>query len=185
MIASTSKPRLKVGEEVTVYNLMFPLLMESSNEAAEAIARQLGRARFIELMNQKATAIGMNHTHFTDPSGSDAGNTSTAEDLFALSKYIYNNRSFLFKITTGNLTTSAYGPTIYKNLSNFNKIPTVSDTFIGGKIGKSSAANETYLGVFEVEIKGEKRPIAVTLLHSDDIYVDMNVIFNYIHALYP
>ncbi|MBX4198032.1 L,D-transpeptidase family protein [Candidatus Parcubacteria bacterium] len=185
MIASTSKPRLKPGDETTVYNLMFPLLMESSNEAAEAIARPLGRDRFIGLMNDKAMAIGMKNTTFADPSGVSAYNISTAEDLFALAKYIYNNRSFLFKITTGNLTTSAYGKTTYQNLSNFNLIPTVADTFIGGKIGKGTQAGETYLGVFEVTIKGEKRQIAVIILHSDELYSDMNIIFNYINSVYP
>jgi D-alanyl-D-alanine carboxypeptidase len=136
-------------------------------------------------MDEKAKAIGMNNTAFADPSGVSADNISTAADLFSLAKYIYNNRSFLFKITTGNLTNSAYGPTTYKNLSNFNIIPTVSDDFVGGKIGKSTTAKETYLGVFEVTIRGEERTIAVIILHSDELYSDMNVIFNYIHSVYP
>jgi serine-type D-Ala-D-Ala carboxypeptidase (penicillin-binding protein 5/6) len=185
MIASTSKPRLQVGEKVSVYNLMFPLLMESSNEAAEAIARPLGRERFVGLMNTKAKSIGMNNTKLADPSGVSANNISTAEDLFALAKYLYNNRSFLLKITTGSLTNSAYGETSFKDLGNFNLIPTVSNKFIGGKIGKSTAAKETYLGVFEVIVKGEKRPMAVVLLHSDELYKDMNEIFDYINSMYP
>lgn len=185
MIASTSKPRLQPGQSVTVYNLLFPLLMESSNEAAEAIARPLGRERFIGLMNDKAKAIGMNNTKFAEPSGVSANNISTAEDLFALAKYLYNNRSFILKITTGSLTNSAYGETSFKNLSNFNLIPTVSNKFIGGKIGKGTASGETYLGVFEVIVKGEKRPMAVILLHSDELYADMNLVFRYIQSVYP
>jgi lipoprotein-anchoring transpeptidase ErfK/SrfK len=93
VLASTSKPRLKVGQEISTYNLMFPLLMESSNEAAEAMARQIGRERFVNLMNQKAKSLGMTSSHFADPAGVSGDNVSTAQDLFALAKYIYNNRT--------------------------------------------------------------------------------------------
>jgi hypothetical protein len=164
MLASTSKPRLKAGQEVSVYDLMFPLLMESSNEAATAISRQTGPSRFITLMNNKASSLGMKASHFSDPAGSNADNLSNAQDLFALAKYIYNNRSFVFKISSGNLTTSAYGDPSFKNLENFNIPPGTESEFVGGKIGKSTAAKETYLGVFTVSIHGTKRPIAIILL---------------------
>lgn len=183
-IVPTSKPRLKAGERVSVYNLMFPLLMESSNEAAESIARTQGRIRFVELMNKKAAAVGMKDTVLTDPAGSDAGNISTPEDLFALAKYLYNNRSFLLKITAGNITSSAYGVPLYSDLKNFNKVPGVTDTFVGGKIGKTTAAQETYMGVFDIVVEGKKRPIVFITLGSEDVYKDIASMVNYIHQEY-
>jgi D-alanyl-D-alanine carboxypeptidase (penicillin-binding protein 5/6) len=184
MIASTSKPRLSPGQEVSVYNLMFPLLMESSNEAAKAISQQLGTSRFVELMNQKTKSFGMTATTFADPAGSLAENVSTPDDLFALAKYLNNNRSFILKMSAGNVTTSGYGEPIYTNLQNFNLISGANQTFIGGKTGKSTAAGETYMGVFEMEIQGEKRPIAIIILGSDDIYKDTKTMLDYLESLY-
>ncbi len=138
MIASTSKPRLYPGQKVSIYNLLFPLLMESSNEAAEAIARSAGRDRFLSLMNQKTKALGMNHTSYTDPAGFQPTNISTARDLFQLSKYLYNNRSFVLKLTAGQVTNNAYGATQFTNLQNLNEIPGITEKMIGGKVRRDT-----------------------------------------------
>ncbi len=183
-IVPTSKARLTAGQNVRLYDLLFPLLMESSNEAAMAMADQLGRERFVQLMNQKATSIGMKNSTFADASGASDGNVSTPQDLFALAKYLYNNRSFLLHITSDTVKGSAYGDIAFTDLSNFNKIPTVNDTFIGGKIGKTTSAGETYLGVYEINVNGEKRPVVVVLLHSTDLYGDMGEVFSYLHRTY-
>lgn len=184
MIVQTSKPRLYNGQTISVYQLMFPLLTESSNEAAEAIARQVGRSRFIDLMNKKAASLGMTSSTFADPAGSDAGNISTARDLFTLARYIYNNRSFLFKISSGNLTSSVYGEAVYTDLQNFNKVPGVFDDFVGGKIGKTTPAKETYVGIFNIPIGGVKRPVAIIVLGSTDVYTDVKRMVDYVHTHY-
>lgn len=185
MIVTTSKPRLKSGDTYTVYNLLFPMLTESSNEAAKAVASRLGEKYFVRLMNDKAVSAGMKSSTFADPAGSDAGNVSTPEDLFALSKYLYNNRSFILKITSGDVGPSAYGDTVFTRLQNFNKIPDSNfGKFIGGKIGKTTAAGETYVGVFEFEVKGEIRPIAFIVLGSTDVYKDMQKLLEYVASTY-
>jgi D-alanyl-D-alanine carboxypeptidase (penicillin-binding protein 5/6) len=184
MLVTTSKPRLSVGQKITVYNLLFPLLMESSNEAAEAVARTLGRNYFTGLMNAKAKAINMQHTKFVDASGAGDGNVSSAEDLFSLLKYIYNNRSFVLNISAGKLSGSAYGESFYKDLQNFNKVPDVTAKFVGGKIGKTTAAEETYVGIFNETIAGEVRPIAVIILHSPDVYADVRALLAHVEETY-
>ncbi len=166
-IVFTSRPRLKTGEVYSIYQLLFPLLRESSNEAAEAIARYYGRENFIKHMNTKAASIGMTHTKFVDPSGQGAENLSTAEDLFMLAKYIYNNRSFIFKITSGKITQSAYGDTGFTNLGNFNDNIT-HKYFFGGKNGKTTAAQETSLTVLEVPVGRSTRPIVSLVLGSQN-----------------
>lgn len=179
----TSVARLKAGQKVRAYDLLFLLLEESSNEAAEALARAIGRDLFVSHMNDKARAIGLDHTLFSDPSGAK-NDLSTAEDLFTLLKYIYANRRFVFSITTGNLTDSAYGAPVFKNINNFNRIKNIPATFIGGKIGQTNQAGETYAGVFDVKIGGQSRTIAVIVLGSRDAPLDVAKLLNFVHKQY-
>ncbi|MEI7777536.1 MAG: L,D-transpeptidase family protein [bacterium] len=177
-IVYTSKARLAPGEQYTIYQLLFPLLMESSNEAAETIARYYGRDNFIKHMNDKAASIGMAHTHFSDPSGASEDNVSTAEDLFMLAKYIYNNRSFVFNITSGKIKANAYGDSGFDNLGNFNDFID-NQYFFGGKNGKTTAAAEANLSVFEFPVNQTKRPIVTIILKSPDEKTDSETLINY------
>ena len=181
MVIKTSKARLTAGDSVTAYQLLFPLLLESSNEAAEAIAQFAGRNRFISLMNEKAVAIGMKNTRFVDPSGREDGNVSTAEDLFALAKYISNNRSFIFNVASGKLTHSAYGSVQFKNLSNFNDFAGVAE-FFGGKVGQTTVAGETALYVFKIPLGGEERTVVFIALHSTDRKNDAERMLQYVKS---
>lgn len=182
MIASTSKPRFKIGDKYSVYQLLFPLLLESSNEAGEAIARSYGRERFIKNMNDKALSVGMTNTVFADPSGISAGNISTAEDLFMLAKYIYHNRSFVFHITTGELKNSAYGTSGFADLGNFNYFKD-EKTFSGGKNGQTTAAKETNLAVFDMTVGSTTRPIAIIVLGSKNVLADSEKILAHLRSM--
>jgi len=83
-LASTTY--LRAGERVRVGDLISLLLVGSDNAAARVLARiaEGGTARFIERMNEKAVDIGLASTRFTDPSGLDAGNVSSAYDVSRL-----------------------------------------------------------------------------------------------------
>ncbi len=63
--------RLKVGEQVTVYNLLKAALMNSANDAAISLGEHLGGSQegFAQMMNARAKALGLEHTHFCTPSG--------------------------------------------------------------------------------------------------------------------
>lgn len=185
MVVPTSKPRLHVGERVQAFQLLYPLLLESSNEAAAAYAESVGSERFVSLMNKKAAAIGMTATHFADAAGKDAENISTPEDLFVLLKYIRNNRSFVLNISTGNLTWSVYGEPTFTNLSNFNDFKVENATFLGGKSGKTIAAGNTAVAIYELEIQGTKRPIAIIVLNSEDLTKDIPELVNHVLRTYP
>ncbi|MBP9816524.1 MAG: L,D-transpeptidase family protein [Candidatus Pacebacteria bacterium] len=176
-IVYTSLPRLRAGQEISIYQLLFPLLTESSNEAAETIARHYGRESFVAHMNEKAKAIGMTDTTFVDPSGASAENVSTAEDLFMLAKYVYNNRSFVFNITSGDLKGSAYGASVFTDLRNLNHLIT-SKYFIGGKVGQTLAAKETDLIVLEIPIGSTTRPIVLVVLGSEDSEQDSQTLLD-------
>jgi D-alanyl-D-alanine endopeptidase (penicillin-binding protein 7) len=69
--------------EYTRGELFHAMLIKSDNGAAETIAADYpgGRDRFISAMNERATLMGLKHTHFNDPTGLNVGNVSTAEDV--------------------------------------------------------------------------------------------------------
>ncbi len=182
MIASTSLPRLVPGESVSAYSLLLPLLLESSNESAEAFAQSVGRDRFIALMNDKAKALGMKDTHFTDPAGSEHANVSSVTDLLRLAQYLYNNRSFVLKISSGRDVPTLYRTTNFDNLQNFNEIPGVAG-FIGGKVGKNSIG-ESALRLLTISVDGTDRVVVVVVLDSDDDKVDTQALLSHIARTY-
>jgi lipoprotein-anchoring transpeptidase ErfK/SrfK len=181
-IATTSIPRLKAGESVSAYSLLLPLLLESSNEAAEALAIHVGRDRFVSLMNEKVKALGMKDTHLTDPAGAEHTNVSTVADLLRLAQYLYNNRSFILKISSGRDVPTLYKVTTFDNLQNFNEVPGIAG-FIGGKVGKNSIGESAVL-LFKVQIDGTERVLAVVLLDSDDRNADVRTLLSYIERTY-
>lgn len=182
-LVSTTRPRLRAGQRFTVYDLLYPLLLESSNEAAEALAAVLGRERFIGLMNEKARSLGMVRTRFTDPSGKDPKNVSSVEDLFLLAKYLYHNRSFILRLTTGKLDGGLYGPPKFRDLKNYNVFETHPD-FVGGKIGKTDEAAETILSIFRVPFNRSERPVVIIVLGSDQNGEDANTLLSWLTSRY-
>ena len=85
-MAEGSSMYLKPGETVRVEELLYGLLLCSGNDAALALTECAGGLEpFVELMNEKAAALGMTHTSFANPNGLDAeGHYSTARDMAVL-----------------------------------------------------------------------------------------------------
>ena len=87
-------------------NFLFSMLIESNNEAAESLAKIIGRQEFIDLMNEKAKEMGLEKTKFVNPTGldpenlSEEKNSSTSEDLVRLAQYILLNRPIIFEISS-------------------------------------------------------------------------------------
>jgi D-alanyl-D-alanine endopeptidase (penicillin-binding protein 7) len=77
---------LRAGDRVSVRELLHLLLIGSDNVAARVLARAsvYGPVGFIERMNQKAIELGLSATHYTDPSGLNADNVSSAFDMARL-----------------------------------------------------------------------------------------------------
>lgn len=79
-----SSAYLKEGDEYSVLELLYALLLQSANDAATALAYYTagGIEEFADLMNQKSSALGVQNTHFTNPHGlHDEEHYTTAEDL--------------------------------------------------------------------------------------------------------
>ncbi|GGA22802.1 D-alanyl-D-alanine carboxypeptidase family protein [Paenibacillus physcomitrellae] len=94
---------LKLGEEMTLENMLYGLMLRSGNDAATAIAEHVGGSEegFVHLMNQKAEMIGLKHTHFMNPHGLDhKQHYSTANDLAKLTAYALHNPVFKQIVST-------------------------------------------------------------------------------------
>ncbi len=80
----------KVGDVVSLNDLLHGLLVHSGNDAAVIIAEAIGgtEENFVDMMNAKAQELGMYDTHFANPHGLDAeGHYTTANDLLILARY--------------------------------------------------------------------------------------------------
>ena len=77
---------LKTNDRVRLEDLLHLLLIPSDNAAARALARlsPLGYQGFIERMNEKAVELGLTSTTYSDPSGLDSNNVSSAFDIARL-----------------------------------------------------------------------------------------------------
>jgi hypothetical protein len=174
MVADANEPRLVLGEEITPFDLLHLGLVGTSTAPTHVFSEILGDRRFSVLMNDKARAVGMSHTK---------GDSTTPEDLFYLSKYIYNNRNFLFKMSAGDLKNNTYGESRFKDVPNGN-IFSDTATFFGGKAAKASDGTESFMGVFNMEIGSETRPIFIFLSGSSGIAEDMPDMIQYIRSYY-
>jgi D-alanyl-D-alanine carboxypeptidase len=88
---------LNAGEEQTLKNLLYGLLLASGNDCANAIAEGLTNGntqQFVQWMNETAVRVGATSTHFTNPHGyHEDGHFTTARDLAVISKAALNNPS--------------------------------------------------------------------------------------------
>jgi D-alanyl-D-alanine endopeptidase (penicillin-binding protein 7) len=96
-----SSSRLKVGTTLTRGELLHLSLMASENRAAHALGRTYpgGLHAFVELMNAKATSLGMRDTRYIEPTGLSSKNQSSAKDLATLVSFAYQD-SMLRELST-------------------------------------------------------------------------------------
>ncbi len=97
---------LRIGDSVSIKDLLRIMLVESSNDAAYAITQPIGQEAFVDIMNAKTKELGLNNTYFINSTGLDpddplrARNISNASDLSKLTEYILNNHVQILEITT-------------------------------------------------------------------------------------
>ena len=85
------------GEEISVKDLLYALMLPSANDAAYALAEYVGGTveGFSTMMNDKATSLGCKNTHFVNPNGiHNESHYSTAYDLYLIANYAMKNEVF-------------------------------------------------------------------------------------------
>ena len=164
------------GQKISISNLIYPLLLESSNSAAEVIAEYFGKDDFISKMNEEAQNLQMSSTSYEDPSGLSSSNQSTVSDLFKLTGYLNQNYPNLFQTTT--LRSYSDKKQSWSNISQFLG----QAGYLGGKSGYTDAADQTVVAIFDLPLgQTGYRPIAITLLQSTDRKKDVETILQYLN----
>ncbi len=116
--------RLVVGSRLPRHDILRLALMSSENRAAASLARTYpgGRAVFINAMNAKANALGMQHSHFADPAGLNPRNLSTASDLALMVRAASNYLLIREFTTTTGQTVSLLGGRRQEIFKNTNRL---------------------------------------------------------------
>ncbi|MBR4989846.1 MAG: D-alanyl-D-alanine carboxypeptidase [Oscillospiraceae bacterium] len=139
-----SQVYLKVGETMTVTDMLKSIAVSSANDCACAMAEFIAgsEAAFVELMNRRAAELGMNDTHFVNCTGLDDSeeakeHRTSARDIALMSRELLKNHPEIKKFTTiwmDSVRDGAFG------LSNTNKMIRFYDGSTGLKTGFTSGA---------------------------------------------
>lgn len=132
------------GQELTYYDLIATMLIPSGADSAIFIASNIFKNydEFINKMNEKASELGMNSTHFSNPVGyDDENNYSTIEDVAIMMNYALKNNTLKDILTMEKYTTSDNKLTVYSTLDSLaTKYGVQIDKIIGGKTGTTQRA---------------------------------------------
>lgn len=168
----------EAGSHYRAFDLLYPLLTQSSNAAGRAIASIPNESYFIYQMNAKADSLAMDRTEFVDPSGVEGGNVSTLRDISKLSKYILEKRRFIYDISKGK-DYSIFGSNVFSGIKSFNEFSD-DPRLVGAKNGESSTAGQTYASVWNFNYEGGGRNLFIGILNSKDRLRDVENILNWL-----
>ena len=166
---------LKPGEILTVEQLMYAMLVQSANDAAEILAENLpgGRQAFIDAMNTKAVLIHLTNTHFTNPTGVDEDDHySTASDLARLADVALKNPEFSRIVATENAVIATHVVT------NVNQLLGKIQGVIGVKTGYTEGAGQSLVTL----VDRESHQVLISLLGSEDRFGDTEKIIDWIYT---
>lgn len=154
---------LRAGDDVTVRELLYGLLLMSGNDAGLALAHHCGKGSveaFVMMMNIYAQELGLADTSFENPHGLDGErNYSTARDMAALAAHAMRNRTFYEIVSTKDINISG------RFMHNHNKLLWRLDGVCGVKTGFTKAAGRCLVSCAE---RDGRRFVAVTLSAPDD-----------------
>lgn len=159
-----SRLGLKKGDKASVKNLLYGLMLRSGNDAAVALAEHVGGSvkEFAELMNEKASELGLTNTHFVTPHGlDDANHYTTALELAKLTDYAMNNETFSKIVGTKSIT--IYINNQPRQINNTNELLGVLNGVVGVKTGFTNNAGRCLV----TETKRNNMDIITIVLGAD------------------
>ncbi len=155
------KMYLSEGEEIKLENLLYALMLESSNDAAIAVAEHIGGSveNFCDMMTAKAREIGAINTSFKTPNGLDAeGHYSTPRDMAIITAYGLKNQEFI-RITNTKDVTFSSSKREYR-VTNKNRLLSEYRGANGVKTGFTGLAGQCFVGAAK---RGEMQLVTVVL----------------------
>lgn len=178
-----SQVYLSEGEKITVEELIKSVCVSSGNDAAVALSECVSGVEelFVEAMNEKAAALGMNDTHFENPTGlTAAGHMTSAYDIAIMSRELILHHPDIRNyatIWTDTIRDGTFG------LSNTNKLVRYYDGCTGLKTGYTSSAG--YCMSATAEKNGMELIAAVMHAPSaDERNTDAKALLNYGFSAY-
>ena len=196
-ILSVDSGFLRQGDKFTLRSLLYPLLVESSNNAASVLAFESDQQKFIERMNEVAEEVGMKNSQFFNPSGLDPEyypesspngiNQASAYDLARLGRYLINKHSDdILQITTlqGYQLFTSDGK-FHHELQNTDYLLSAQDwpaDVVGGKTGSTVLAKKNLLLILRDKRSGGY--IINVILGADDNFEEMETLVDWVYASY-
>ena len=172
-----------VGEQFVVEDLLKSLLIVSSNEAAEVLAREYpgGYQAFITRMNEKAIELGLVDTSFRNPTGYDAvGQYSSAKDLHLLSSQAMRNPLIKAIVKEPLLIISDVTGTRKHVLKSTNQLLEKNLGAVGIKTGTTELAGEVLITQFHLDV----HQLRIILMGSSQRYEDTQAVLEWIMKTY-
>jgi len=157
--------RLVIGEKLTVRDLLYVMLIESSNDAAVALKDRINN--FVVLMNKKAKELGLENTHFVDPTGISKFNYSTISDLAKMVEYSFDKPLIWQILGIKELEVYSQDRKFRHHLVNTNKLlfesANLQTQIIGGKTGFTKEAGGCMLTMIKKPNKPGEYLIVIVL----------------------
>ncbi|MCI1721371.1 MAG: serine hydrolase [Lachnospiraceae bacterium] len=184
----------QIGDQVKMNELLYGLIVHSGNDAAQAIARHIGgtQAKFVDMMNEEAAAIGATGTHFMNPTGlQDENHYTTVYDI-----YLMLNEALKYDEFTSMMQVSVYELS-YSDKDGNAKTVTLDSTdhyltgdaqaprnvtVLGGKTGTTSSAGSCLALTAQNAYGQPYIAVIVKAANKDALYTDMNSILSQINS---
>jgi D-alanyl-D-alanine carboxypeptidase len=147
-----SSAYLRIGEQLSVLDLLYCLMLRSANDAAVALAYHTAGSveAFAGLMNEKAKALDLSNCHFENPHGLDSQNHYiSAKDMAALAAYCLNNPLFCKIVSTKSITIG--NGENARLLTNHNRLLQTLPGCIGVKTGYTIRSGRCLVSACEKE----------------------------------
>ncbi|MEK7164261.1 MAG: D-alanyl-D-alanine carboxypeptidase family protein [Patescibacteria group bacterium] len=169
----------KQGDKLTVDQLLYALLIQSGNDAAEILAENFegGRPAFIAAMNEKAKGLRLFKTHFVNPSGLDEyGQQSSAIDLARLADLAMEKYEFAKIVAMENavITTEGQDQYIVKNV---NELLGKVSGVLGVKTGYTVGAGQSLVTL----VNRDGHEVILSVLGSDDRFSDTKKLIDWVY----
>jgi len=165
----SSNAALKHGEVMSIKDLLYALMLQSGNDAANVLAEAVSGSidKFVVLMNEKLSELGCNNSHFANAHGyHDDNHYTTPSDMMKILSYAIKNEKFVEIFSTASYTIEPTNKTnTQRKYQNTNRLMlTKEDSYlsryyeycIGGKTGYTDEAGRTLVAYSK---KGDKNLI--------------------------
>lgn len=183
--SGSSNAGIDEGDQLTVRQCLYAMMLQSANEAANALAEHMAGSieAFAAVMNEKAVSLGCRNSNFTNPSGlNDPNHMTSAYDMALISKAAFENEAFV-----------EIDSTLYYDLPQTKKNPEGLRIFpkhkmlkkntseyypgaVGGKTGYTSLAGNTLVTCAE---RDGMKLIAVILNGHQTHYTDTKALLDF------